>query len=41
VRYSSLALSFPDRAEGLFAAAEKTAAERYESLLKQKAMLEQ
>ncbi|MDR3277500.1 MAG: pyruvate:ferredoxin (flavodoxin) oxidoreductase [Oscillospiraceae bacterium] len=41
VRYSSLALSFPDRAEGLFAAAEKTAAERYESLLKQKDMLEQ
>ncbi|MDR3209906.1 MAG: 2-oxoacid:acceptor oxidoreductase family protein, partial [Oscillospiraceae bacterium] len=39
VRYSSLALSFPDRAEGLFAEAEKEAAARYESLVKQKDML--
>jgi len=40
VRYSSLVRSFPDRAEELFTAAEKTALARYESLLKQKEMLD-
>jgi len=40
VRYSSLAQSFPERAEVLFATAEKEAAERYDTLLKQKEMFE-
>ena len=40
VRYSSLSLSFPERAKELFAAAEKEAAERYDLLLKQKDMFE-
>ena len=40
VRYSSLTRSFPDRAEKLFAAAEKEAADRYELLVKQKEMYE-
>ena len=40
VRYSSLKLEFPERAEELFDSAEKTAAARYESLLKQKEMLD-
>jgi len=40
VRYSSLARSFPERAEVLFAEAEKEAAERYDLLLKQKEMYE-
>ncbi|MDR0862478.1 MAG: pyruvate:ferredoxin (flavodoxin) oxidoreductase [Oscillospiraceae bacterium] len=40
VRYSSLARSFPDRAEELFTAAEKSATERYEGLVKQKEMLD-
>ncbi|MCL2124675.1 MAG: thiamine pyrophosphate-dependent enzyme, partial [Oscillospiraceae bacterium] len=40
VRYSSLKLAFPDRAETLFAAAEKEAMERYEMLVKQKEMYE-
>ena len=40
VRYSSLALSFPDRAKELFAAAEKEAAERFETLEKQKSMFD-
>jgi pyruvate-ferredoxin/flavodoxin oxidoreductase len=40
VRYSSLALSFPERAKTLFAAAEKEAAERYEMLVKQQQMFE-
>jgi pyruvate-ferredoxin/flavodoxin oxidoreductase len=40
VRYSSLTLEFPERAKELFASAEKTAKERYESLVKQKAMLD-
>ena len=40
VRYSSLALSFPDRAKELFKQAEKEAAERYELLLMQKDMFE-
>jgi len=40
VRYSSLALSFPDRAKKLFAAAEKEAAERYDMLIRQKEMYE-
>ena len=34
VRYSSLTRSFPDRAENLFAQAEKNAAEKYEHLLR-------
>jgi len=38
VRYSSLALSFPDRAEKLFKTAEKTARDKYEMLQRQKAM---
>ena len=40
VRYSSLVRAFPERAEELFTAAEKTAIERYESLVKQKEMLD-
>jgi len=40
VRYSSLARSFPERAEELFTQAEKTAKARYESLIKQKEMLD-
>ena len=40
VRYSSLTRSFPDRAEKLFAAAEKEAADRHELLVKQKEMYE-
>ncbi|MCL1786283.1 MAG: pyruvate:ferredoxin (flavodoxin) oxidoreductase [Alphaproteobacteria bacterium] len=40
VRYSSLALAFPDRAKELFAAAEKEAAEKYEMLIKQQQMYE-
>ncbi|MEL4107036.1 pyruvate:ferredoxin (flavodoxin) oxidoreductase [Oscillospiraceae bacterium WX1] len=38
VRYSSLKLAFPDRAEKLFASAEKEAKERYDNLVKQKEM---
>jgi len=38
VRYSSLALSFPERAKDLFAKSEENAKERYEALLSQKAM---
>ena len=40
VRYSSLALAFPDRAKALFAQAEKEADEKYKMLLKQHEMLE-
>jgi pyruvate-ferredoxin/flavodoxin oxidoreductase len=40
VRYSSLKLDFPERAEMLFKTAEQQAKERYESLVKQKEMLE-
>jgi pyruvate-ferredoxin/flavodoxin oxidoreductase len=40
VRYSSLALSFPERAESLFETAERDAAARYEGLIKQQEMLE-
>jgi pyruvate-ferredoxin/flavodoxin oxidoreductase len=40
VRYSSLKLEFPQRAEKLFTEAEKVAKERYENLVKQKEMLE-
>lgn len=40
VRYSSLKLDFPQRAEMLFKTAEQQAKERYESLVKQKEMLE-
>ncbi|NLT15270.1 MAG: pyruvate:ferredoxin (flavodoxin) oxidoreductase [Clostridiales bacterium] len=40
VRYSSLKLQFPERAEMLFAEAEKEANIRYENLVKQKEMLE-
>jgi pyruvate-ferredoxin/flavodoxin oxidoreductase len=40
VRYSSLALSFPDRAKELFAIAEKEAKERYDMLIKQQKMYE-
>ena len=40
VRYSSLKLEFPERAETLFAEAEKEAKERYDALLKQKDMLD-
>jgi len=40
VRYTSLALSAPERAEELFTAAEKTAAEKYTRLQQQKAMLD-
>ena len=36
VRYSSLKLSFPERAEKLFAEAEKIAKDRYDKLLRQK-----
>jgi pyruvate-ferredoxin/flavodoxin oxidoreductase len=40
VRYSSLKLAFPERAEKLFAEAEKEAKARYENLIRQKEMLE-
>ena len=40
VRYSSLKLSFPDRAEELFAIAETDAAAKYEALMRQKEMLD-
>ena len=40
VRYSSLKLAFPDRAEVLFKKAEETAKERYEHLLRQKQMFD-
>jgi pyruvate-ferredoxin/flavodoxin oxidoreductase len=40
VRYSALKLEFPQRAETLFAAAEKEAKVRYDSLVKQKEMLD-
>jgi pyruvate-ferredoxin/flavodoxin oxidoreductase len=40
VRYSSLKLEFPDRAEQLFTEAEQQAKARYEALVKQKEMLE-
>lgn len=40
VRYSSLKLEFPERAKTLFSEAEKTAAARYENLLRQKDMLD-
>lgn len=39
-RYSSLTRAFPERAEELFAKAEKTSVERYNHLLKLKAMYE-
>ncbi len=38
VRYSSLKLDFPERAEALFAEAEKVAQKRYENLIRQKEM---
>ena len=41
VRYSSLKLSFPDRAQELFAKAENNAKARYQDLLGQKEMYEQ
>ena len=41
VRYNSLKLKFPDRAEKLFEEAEEMADERYERLLAQKESLEQ
>ncbi len=40
VRYSSLPMSFPERAEELFAAAEKNAKLRYAKLIAQKEMLD-
>jgi pyruvate-ferredoxin/flavodoxin oxidoreductase len=40
VRYSSLKLEFPERAETLFVQAEKEAKERYAALVRQKEMLE-
>jgi len=40
VRYSSLSLSFPDRAKELFEAAEREAMQRYEMLVMQKEMFE-
>jgi pyruvate-ferredoxin/flavodoxin oxidoreductase len=40
VRYSSLELTFPDRAKTLFEAAEKDAKERYELLVRQRDMYE-
>ncbi|MDL2300702.1 hypothetical protein LJC01_03560 [Clostridiaceae bacterium OttesenSCG-928-D20] len=40
VRYSSLTLSFPERADELFAIAEKDAKERYEKLVSQKEMFD-
>jgi len=40
VRYSSLTLTFPERAEELFQAAEKEAKERYEILLRQRDLFE-
>ena len=39
-RYSSLTRSFPERAEALFAQAEKTSVERYNHLLKLKDLYE-
>ncbi|HPU17920.1 MAG TPA: hypothetical protein PLZ27_04530, partial [Bacillota bacterium] len=41
VRYSSLTRSFPDRAEALFAEAEKQAKERYEHLKRLATLYEQ
>jgi len=41
VRYSSLPLSFPERAEELFQRAEKNAQTKYEKLLRQKAMYDE
>ncbi|MDR0951421.1 MAG: pyruvate:ferredoxin (flavodoxin) oxidoreductase [Oscillospiraceae bacterium] len=41
VRYSSLKLAFPERAEKLFAEAEEQAKERYSKLIKQKEMLDE
>lgn len=40
VRYSSLKLEFPERAEQLFAQAENEATARYSALVKQKEMLD-
>jgi len=40
VRYTSLVRSFPERAEELFAKAEKDAAAKYKHLLKLKALYE-
>ncbi|MEG0777222.1 MAG: pyruvate:ferredoxin (flavodoxin) oxidoreductase [Oscillospiraceae bacterium] len=40
VRYSSLPLSFPDRAEKLFVAAEENAKAKYENLVKQKELFD-
>jgi pyruvate-ferredoxin/flavodoxin oxidoreductase len=40
VRYSSLALAFPERAEELFTKAEESATARYDALVKQKEMLD-
>ena len=40
VRYSSLQLAFPERAETLFAEAERNAKDRYELLLRQQKMYE-
>jgi pyruvate-ferredoxin/flavodoxin oxidoreductase len=40
VRYSSLKIAFPNRAEELFARAEKQAAERYQNLVRQKEALD-
>ncbi len=40
VRYSSLKLSFPERAEELFARAEKEAKEKYDKLIRQKELFE-
>jgi pyruvate-ferredoxin/flavodoxin oxidoreductase len=41
VRYTSLKLGFPERAEELFAAAEADAKERYDRLVRQKQMFEE
>ena len=41
VRYSSLPLSFPERAEELFQKAEQNAQDKYEKLLRQKAMYDE
>ena len=40
VRYSSLKLSFPERAEELFKKASDNAATKYNNLLRQQAMYE-
>ncbi|MEG1165302.1 MAG: hypothetical protein RSD68_02745, partial [Oscillospiraceae bacterium] len=40
VRYSSLPLSFPERAEKLFVAAEENAKAKYENLVKQKELFD-